>query len=278
MTMPPDPFVPVLDRLISPRSRSAEFPIHADPRLAEAELADQDWGLTIDFPLDQGPEGACVGFGCSAELSADPMQWPTGNGFAMKLYQNARARDRARGYNFAEGATVLGGLEAAKAMNLIQGFRWAQRFEDIALGLQVGPVVMGTDVTDGMYHTTADGEWVPVGTYVGGHCWTIIGFRLNHPLFGRAYWMVNSWGKKFGTNGKAWIREESLRKLWDRGGEAAIVTDTVLVPVTPPTPPAPIRPPAPKPKRPAPWWWKQTRRVAGSALLRASQLVSPPRP
>jgi hypothetical protein len=286
----PPPPRPILDRLISPRSRSAEFPIHTDPRLEGVALHDVDWDLTIDFPLDQGAEGACVGFGTSAELSAEPMQWPTGNAFAQTLYQRARARDRARGYDFPSGATVLAGLEAAREMGLIQGFRWAQRFDDIALGLMVGPVVMGTDVTEGMYETTAEGEWVPVGPYIGGHCWVIIGFRLNHPTFGRCYLMVNSWGARFGFNGKAWIREESLRKLWDRGGEAAIVTDTTIVPVTPPPPvvptppqprtPEPSRPKPAPPKRRRPWWWNPTRsrKAAASALRRASELVEPRSP
>jgi hypothetical protein len=276
---------PVLDRLISPRSRTAQYPIHADPRVAVVEeLVDVEWALTPDFPLNQGQEGACVGFGTSAELSAAPMQWPTGNGFAQQLYQRARAKDKARGYDFAEGATVLAGLEAAQEMGLIQGFRWAQRFEDIALGLQLGPVVMGTDVTDGMYSTTRDGEWRATGTYVGGHCWTIIGFRVNHPLFGRAYLAINSWGAKFGLAGKMWIREATLRKLWDRAGEAALVVDTRLEPVPVPDPvtptpapePAPAPKPKPKPKRP--WWWNPTRKTVGDLLISAGTAVRPPSP
>jgi hypothetical protein len=277
---------PKLDRVISPRSRSAEYPIGADPRIAAGiALRDVEWSLTPDYPLDQGVEGACVGFGCSAELSAEPQQWPTGNGFARQLFTRAQARDAARGYLFPNGATVLGGLESARDMGLIQGFRWAQSFDDIALGLMVGPVVMGTDVTASMYATGAHAEWIASGEYIGGHCWAIIGYRLRHELFGEpAYWAINSWGPSFGANGRMWVRESTMRRLWDRAAEAAIVTDspitpTPAAPAVTPAAPSPTPRPSPtsrRPARPQPWWWNP-RRTAAAALRGVASSIDPRR-
>lgn len=225
------------DRIPSPPSESARYPI---PFRAGPELRDVDWTLTGDFPLDQGVEGACVGFGLAAELSAIPISIPTGNSQALDFYQGARGQDREMGYDFPSGATVLGGLRHLQKTGRIAGYRWAERFEDILGALQEhGSVVMGTDWFSGMDSPDAFGVVEVSGSVRGGHCWTVVGYWRNHPVAGECYVAINSWGDRFGDRGRFLIKPDGLRRLFERGGEAAIVTDVEVVPVPEPEPPAP---------------------------------------
>jgi hypothetical protein len=226
-----------LDRIPSPPSNSAAYPMRAViPRRVEAKAV--DWDLTPDFPLDQGSEGACVGFGCSAELSAKPMQWPTGTPFANRLYDLARAEDRAMGYDFPDGATVLGGLRAAKKLGLVQGYAWARTFEDIRDAVIAhGSVVMGTEWLTGMDSWDEHGVLSVTGSSRGGHCYTIVGYDPADPVRGEVFKIVNSWSNDWGIGGFAWIPADGVRYLFEANGEAAIVTDTEIAPAPAPTPP-----------------------------------------
>jgi hypothetical protein len=204
-------------------------------------LVERHWRLTGDFPLDQGAVGACVGFGRSPELSAEPVALPTGSPFAQRLYGLAQAEDRAMGHDYGSGVTVLAGLKAAKKLGLIQGYRWARSFDDIRDAVVAhGSVVMGTNWYSLMDAWTNDGL-VEVGGYVrGGHCWTIVGYIPDHPKWGEVFAAVNSWGTGWGLVGRFYMRADDVRRLLAEKGEAAIVTDTPQAP-TPPPPPAPAR-------------------------------------
>jgi hypothetical protein len=233
----------LLDRIPSPPSESARYPLRSLVRRAVTPK-EVHWDLTGDFPLDQGSEGACVGFGTSAELSALPIALPTGTPFANKLYQLARAEDAAMGYHYPDGATVLGGLKAAKKLGLIEGYAWAQSFEDIRDAvLGHGSVVMGTDWLTGMDSWDDDGVLSVSGEVRGGHCWAIVGYVPDHPRHGELFELCNSWGPGWGLHGRAYVTATGLRALFEANGEAAIVTDTPVTPIVPsPTPRRPASP------------------------------------
>lgn len=224
------------NRIPSPPSNSAAYPIRAlVPR--GVDRREVHWQLTGDYPLNQGEEGACVGHGVAAELSALPIAIPTGQEFAFRLYELARAEDRKMGYNFPEGATVLGGLRAAKELGLIQGYRWAQSFEEIRDAvLSHGSVVMGTWWYTGMDSWDAHGLVQAVGHRRGGHAWTIVGYLPSHPIHGEVFEAINSWGPGWGKRGLFYITPDDLRRLFEDDGEAAIVTDTPQDPEPAPVP------------------------------------------
>lgn len=231
----------VFDRIPSPPSESWRYTVRRAGVRQARERVEVHWGLTPDFPLNQAEEGACVGFGVSAELSADPIMLPTGTPFAFRLYELARERDRAMGLHFPEGATVLGGLLAARDLGQIQGFAWAQTSDELLDAvLGHGSVVLGTNWWSGMDQLTSEGLARIKGWVRGGHCYTIIGYiprfavrdRTTGPIsYFEVYELINSWGPGYGRNGRFYmLRKEVDRLVFEENGEAAIVTDTPITP------------------------------------------------
>jgi hypothetical protein len=235
------------DRIPSPPSESHRYSVRRAGIPAGVDTVETHWGLTAEFPLDQGEEGACVGFGTSAELSADPIQVVTGDEFAQRLYRLARSEDHAMGLDFPSGASVLGGLRAAKRLGVIQGFAWAQNSEQLRDAvLSHGSVILGTDWVAGMDRLTREFLARATGPVRGGHCYTIIGyvprFRYVDPDDGKvktaeAYELINSWGPSYGRKGRFYmLRDEVDDLVFARGGEAAIVTDVEITPAPEPAP------------------------------------------
>lgn len=187
------------------------------------------------LPLDQGQEGACVGFGWSAELQVPPVEIPVHSQFAHSFYLGARDVDRKAGRFFAEGATVLAGGMYAIRRGWVKEIRWCFGMNDLQDTVTTrGPVVLGIPWKAGMYQTDDDGRvWVN-GETVGGHCILCIGFWPNHPLWGNVYVVLNSYGKSWGINGIGYITEGDMRRLLiDEQGEACIATDIAPQPKKP---------------------------------------------
>lgn len=224
-----------LNRQIKFDDRSRDHAIR--PFLGSVTRKKQIWTMPGNFPLNQGREGACVGFGWAAELACDPVRIPATQDFASLLYQSARDEDAKTGYRYPDGASVLGGAQACKNRGYISGYRWAFGIDDVIDTLVAkGPVVLGINWYDGMYETAQDGLVIVNGPCVGGHCILATGYWPNHPVFHTdvIQW-TNSWGANYGENGKGYIRVSDLDMLLQQQGEACIATDV-----------------APQPKRP--WW------------------------
>lgn len=190
--------------------------------------------------LDQGTEGACVGFGWTAELQAEPKIVGGANGrigrytaqqFAGRLYREAQQVDDWPGEDY-EGTSVLAGAKALQDQGFIEGFRWAFNIDDVIDAvIEVGPVVLGIPWFESMYDTRPSGLVDVDGRLVGGHCITVIGYdpslRLPKEGWTRRFEVLrwrNSWGETYGFKGDGFIKAEDLdRLLWGRyGGEACI--------------------------------------------------------
>jgi Papain family cysteine protease len=184
--------------------------------------------------LDQGSEGACVGFGWTAELLAQPFvpasvpTVPVAQNFALEVYNSAKRIDEWAGENY-DGTSVLAGAKVIQQKGFIGGYRWCFGIEDVRDSVIAhGPVVIGIPWFSGMYET---GKWGIVnvtGDMVGGHCITITGY---HPRkwtpSGRveAFRWRNSWGTSYGRNGSGWIRYDDLALLLKDQGEACVPLD-----------------------------------------------------
>jgi hypothetical protein len=92
--------------------------------------------------LDQGPDGACVGFGWTADLIGSPMPDfkvtpEIANPYAFDLYHESQRNDQWAGEDY-EGTSVLAGAKVVKSRGFISEYRWARGIEDLAQLLSNG--------------------------------------------------------------------------------------------------------------------------------------------
>jgi hypothetical protein len=189
--------------------------------------------LSTGPALDQGAEGACVGFGGVdagnvLRLVARPgTRELLGASDAEELYRLAQKRDQVPGESY-EGTSVLGGMKAGVELGLWGGYLWAFGTRDIAQALlqRRGPVVIGVPWFAGMYDTGPRGKVVVSGPPVGGHCLAVVGLQLTGPNgeAGVHFVWQNSWGPSYGDEGLGYIANADLVALLHSQGEAAIPT------------------------------------------------------
>jgi Papain family cysteine protease len=183
--------------------------------------------------LDQGSEGACVGFGWAADAFATPTtvnlqrvkaQVPRDvTEFAQHIYRTAKTVDEWEGVDY-DGTSVLAGAKAMQQFGLLKEYRWAFGINDVVDAvLSKGPAVLGIYWHDDMYEAP-NGVLTPSGPIVGGHCLTAVGYTLkSRKLDGEdGVILQNSWGNGWGINGLAEIRVSDLANLLDNDGEACV--------------------------------------------------------
>ncbi len=184
--------------------------------------------------IDQGREGACVGFGWTNELLASPKPDTTASlvaaeRFALASYNEFKRNDEWLGEDY-DGTSVLAGAKVTKAHGRIGEYRWARSIEDVrGAVIQEGPVVIGIPWYDLMYDTRPSGLVEVGGNIVGGHCLLIYGYHPSMRIYGedwnarfRVFRWKNSWGPGYGKNGSGLIRYEDLRDLLAEWGEACV--------------------------------------------------------
>lgn len=183
----------------------------------------------IQTCLNQGREGACVGFGITHALLAephmgDPLKY-TAEFARTRIYYPAQESDPWPGgeYPGADpvygGTSVLDGLKAAKTAGEILSYRWAFSMDEILVGIgYFGPAIAGVDWYEGMQEPDSDGRIHVTGAKMGGHCTLISGFNKHRDELT----IHNSWGKKWGKDGKAYISVSDFNKL-RVGGEFAFI-------------------------------------------------------
>lgn len=186
---------------------------------------------TEGIVLDQGSEGACVGFAWTGELLAEPAapreqpSFEYANGLAKSFYYSAQKIDEWPGENYS-GTSVLAGAKIMQEKGFIGEYRWCFNTRDIRDAvITEGPVVLGIPWYEGMYSTSKDGLVSVSGKKVGGHAILITGYYPKM-RFGKASYEVfrwrNSWGSDYGINGSGWIKLSDLQKLLEEGGEACV--------------------------------------------------------
>lgn len=174
--------------------------------------------------LNQGQDGACVGFSWSGELAAWPV--PVGlidDKFAFGLYRAAQDRDEWPGHDY-EGSSVLAGAKACKDEGYMDEYRWALTPEDLFLAVGYhGPVVVGIKWKNSMFDPRPSGLLEVSGSDAGGHAILVRGCSVNLKIagekksgLGRAYRFRQSWGPwGLHNTGDAWILENDLFSLFD---------------------------------------------------------------
>lgn len=210
-----------MGRLIEFDEKSKEYPIRTLVKAKER----RSYTWRCNKTLDQGPSGACVGFGLAHELISRPAEVKDiGYRDAIALYHAAQREDMWPGgayegaVEFYEGTSVLAGMKVGKKLGWYEEFRWAFSFEDVILGVGYnGPAVIGVSWHDSMFEPDQFGYIRPTGTPAGGHCVLVRAVNVRHKFFT----IRNSWGEDWGINGDCYITFNDLNALLYNGGEAA---------------------------------------------------------
>jgi len=213
-----------LDRLINFDERSRLFPVTAS--IPEDIPKSKTWACRTT--LNQGREGACVGFGIAHELIASPapasLAVVHGKYAKEVIYWEAQRTDQWDGGSYPgavpryEGTSVLAGVKVIQKLGWIENYEWSFGLNELILGIgHKGPAVLGLNWHDTMYKPDTKGFiWPSKGRKMGGHCIMCRGVNIDKQYFT----LRNSWGRFWGKSGDCYITFTEMEKLLDAGGEA----------------------------------------------------------
>lgn len=213
-------------------ARALDWRARFDPRSLNYKVADAVPALKTrsrtwkrDTWLDQGQEGACVGFSCAHALATTPRRHlpQVTQTDAFNIYRDAQRHDQWPGEDY-EGSSVLGGMQALVAEGSVSRYLWATTTEEVihAVGY-LAPVVIGINWYEDMFDPDAEGFLHKSGRLAGGHAILIGGVSLTK----EAFLLYNSWGKDWGVNGGAWVSFTDMDALLHEDGEFAVPTKVV---------------------------------------------------
>ena len=202
--------------------RSRDYPIRALFRKLDAqEPRSYTWGC--EPHLDQGPDGACVGFSFAHEAAAKPQVHPTDYNLAMRIYRRAQQIDEWTGEDY-DGTSVLAGAKVMKELGYFESYYWALTLEEMQFGVsRKGPGVLGCWWWSGMMDPDENGYIHPTGKRVGGHAILVKGYNVKAGRFE----VHQSWGDQWGQGGDAYISDEDMEKLLLNDGEFCLPVRTL---------------------------------------------------
>ena len=206
---------PRLDRIPSFDVRSLDYPIRAT--FEEKKERSYTWSCTVH--LDQGQEGACVGFSIGHDIAARPVAVKSMTATtASSIYLAARHVDEWPGEDYS-GTSVLAGFKAATALGYFSEYRWAFGLKDLVLAVGYkGPAVLGINWLEGMSNPDANGYIHATGEIRGGHAILCRGVNVKKKRF----LLRNSWGRDWGMDGDCYLSFDDMEKLLHASGEACI--------------------------------------------------------
>jgi len=212
-----------LARIVQFDEKSRDYPIRATFTLGQRP---RSYTWCCSQVLDQGAEGACVGFSMTHELIARPVAVKgIGATEAREIYFAAQRSDPWEGgaypgaSPFYEGTSVLAGVKILKQQGHIGGYKWAFGLNDLVMAVgHKGPAILGVPWYEGMFQPWSCGHIHVTGAKVGGHAILCIGVNVKHQTFT----LHNSWGPGWGDNGRCKITWEDMDKLLHEQGEAVI--------------------------------------------------------
>lgn len=208
------------------------FPFKAE-RPLEAQALKRDFTHRVyqPRPVPDQPVGCCTGVDLAVKCDT------VGNrrkgvvldmDDALRVYSRATEIDPWPG-SWRPNDTGSSGLAAAKAakeFGLIERYEWIfTGAAGVLAALQTKPVGVGTWWTEEMFYPSPlTGLVYPSGRKVGGHQWTVIGYRKYLDAFvGQCWW--GPWG--LNNTGRFLIRFDDLGALLADDGDAHVVYRSV---------------------------------------------------
>lgn len=198
--------------------------------------------------LDQGAEGACVGFASAGIVAAEPSS-RTGvtNDYARSWYRRAQRLDEWQGEAYS-GTSVLAGCLVGRERKLWSGFRWAKNPAELATGIlddTLGPAVLGVQWSEDLYEPPASGA-LDAKVHLDpnlGHAVDLFGYLPARAFITRAlqeeleelelweavdslaepsFLLLNSWGGTWSVSGRAVVPVSLARRWFAARGEFAL--------------------------------------------------------
>ena len=195
-------------RGVAPDARDAKF------AMAGVPVSDRQYRYwSCGKVLDQGAESSCVGHAwagwlAAAPVSVDPIA-------ASGIYDFAKFLDEWQGENY-DGTSVRAGAKVVKMAGHIESYSWCWDVKTaVNWVLERGPLVVGTDWTEGMMTPNKSGFISTDGDSVGGHAYLIYGVNVSKGFFS----LRNSWGAEWGIRGNARVSIADFEQLLLRDGE-----------------------------------------------------------
>lgn len=171
--------------------------------------------------LDQGSTSQCVAYSWTQFLTSAPLmtklaRLPGQSRFMADVYREAQKVDEWPGEGY-DGTSVRAGAKVLMTLDRLVEYVWAETMDDLIRYVTTqGPVVGGTDWTEAMFDPRKyRGHLVPEGATVGGHAYLFVGYSRERDAFR----IINSWGRLWGSAGRAWILRKNVATLWERGAE-----------------------------------------------------------
>jgi hypothetical protein len=139
----------------------------------------------------------------------------------VQLYDEAQQVDEWPGTDY-DGTSVRAGMKVLRKRGLISAYRWAWDIATVTDALLYhGPVVLGTNWYSSMFDPDSSGFVRIGGGLAGGHAYVLNGVNLDTGTV-RA---KNSWGRAWGQNGFFRMDFDTVARLLEEWGEAAIATE-----------------------------------------------------
>ncbi len=171
--------------------------------------------------LNQGSEGACVGFGWAAWYNCKPRGFyaQKGNDYGFSVYHRAQELDEWPGTDYS-GTSVRAGARVMLEEETLTSYLWAASSDEIRAWIKAyGPVVVGHKWLRSMDRPRAsDGMLVvdPASGVRGGHCTMLYAVSASDDVLGQ-----NSWGDDWGKEGSYKLDKAGLETLIRIGGYTA---------------------------------------------------------
>lgn len=214
----------VLDCSLDADPKDYRLPFTASEE--KVELQSKKWECPVR--LDQGSEGACVGFGGGHHIACRPMPQPVTEKLARFFYEGAQDYDEWEGDDY-EGTSGNGLMRFLHWAGVIGTYyRVRTRDELDRLLSEKSPVSGGFPWKEGMFEPDRGGFVRYEGETKGGHYVCINGVDFERKF----YWIVQSWGRKHGIGGEVKVSFADMEAMIRDGGKIYWFEEKSIGPVS----------------------------------------------